>query len=86
MQVYPIPEGLAPQYQGAGYALAAHQGDVVLRIVYLRDALPDFDDQGGKIAVRLAIKHPAVARIVRELQALGEVSVGMCSCWEFVVL
>lgn len=49
------------------------------------DALPDYDaDAPG--ALRAALDDQRIAPTVRRLQALGQVSVGMCSTWEFVEL
>jgi hypothetical protein len=63
------------------YAEAAHVG-----LTYLRDALSEFDDAEGLTAAANAINDPRIAPTVRELSARGEVFVGMCSCWEFIVL
>ena len=85
MNVYKIPEALASKYHGSGHALVAVTGGQVVDLVYLDDALPDFDpDQPG--ALMRAIDDPRLAPTVRRLQALGQVSVGMLSCWEFVEL
>src|SRR5574337_2168659 len=43
MQTYPIPEALAPKYHGAGHALAAVTGGQIVDLVYVEDALPDYD-------------------------------------------
>ena len=79
MNVYKIPDALESKYHGAGHALAAVAGGALVGLVYLEDVLPDFD---GGINVNDARLGPTV----RELSALGQVSVGMCSCWEFVEL
>lgn len=81
----PIPESIASQYHGAGHALAAITGGQIVRIVYLADALPDYDP-GAPGALRATLDDARLGHIVRELQAVGQVSVGMCSCWEFVEL
>lgn len=87
MRVFKISESLAHKYHGAGWALAAITGGQVIDLIYLRDIFGplgiDVDDFGrGRLAA--VIDHPALGPSVRHLQALGEVSVGMCSCWEFV--
>lgn len=85
MNVYPIPEALASKYHGAGHALAAIVGGQVVDLVYVEDALPDYDpDQRGALAA--ALNDDRLGPTVRRLQALGKVSVGMCSSWEFVEL
>lgn len=85
-QVFKIGEPVESKYQGSGVAMAAVTGGQVVGLVYLRDALPDFDEAGGLAAAADAINDPRIGPAVRELSALGELFVGMCSCWEFVVL
>ena len=57
---------------------------------YFEDAAPELGDvlaEGGSAArraVQARIVSDAAGPTVRELQALGDVSVGMCSAWEFV--
>lgn len=92
MKTYPIPDNLAGQYHGAGYALAAVTGGQLVALRYVADLAPDLDDvltEGGapaRQAVQRWIGSDAAGPAARELQALGEVSVGMCSAWEFVEL
>lgn len=84
-QVFHIPESLADKYHGAGHALAAVAGGQVVSLIYLRDLIPDYAD-GSTVALAVALDDARLAPAVRELQAMGEVCAGMCSCWEFVVL
>lgn len=85
MNIFPIPHTLDEKYKGAGYALAAVTGGQVVDLVYIADALPDYDpDQRG--ALQAALNDDRLGPTVRRLQALGQVSVGMCSAWEFVGL
>ena len=92
MTVYPIPDILAGQYRGAGYALAAIAGGRIVALRYVADVAPALDEtlcEGGAIArqvVQRWISSDAAGPTVRELQALGQVRVGMCSAWEFVEL
>lgn len=92
MIAYKIPDTLASQYHGAGWALAAITGDQVTALRYLRDVAPaiaDEIDAGGAhdaFFVRQWINSQEAGPVVRELQALGQVSVGMCSAWEFCEL
>ena len=66
-------------------ALAAIVGGRVVDLAYVEDALPGYDpDVPGALAA--AINDQRLAPTVRGLQALGQVSVGMCSAWEFVEL
>lgn len=85
MSVYPIPEGLSSKYHGAGHALAAITGGQLVDLVYVDDVLPDYD-RDTKGALATAINDQRMVPTVRRLQALGQVSVGMCSGWEFVEL
>lgn len=93
MRVYPIPEALAGQYQGAGWALAAIAGGRPVALRYIADVAPESVAEavaeGGQHAaffVRQWLGTDQAAPVVRELQALGNVSAGMCSAWEFVEL
>lgn len=92
MNIYKIPEALAPQYHGSGWALAAVAGGQLVKLVYLADVSPVFEqmmqkpgaDNHGAFFARQALSLPDVGPTIRELQALGGVSVGMLSGWEFV--
>ena len=85
MDVFKIPESLAEKYHGAGHALAAITGGEIIDFIYVRDVLTDHDDE-DQDDLEAAINNPSLGPTVRKLQSLGEVSVGMCSCWEFTVL
>lgn len=92
MRTLQIPDNLSSQYKGAGWAMAAIDGGVVVKLIYLEDVSTSFVKMcGGEgfenraaIFVKQAIQLPEIGPTVRELQVLGEVSVGMCSSWEFV--
>ena len=92
MNTHVIPESLSHQYHGAGWALAAITGGRLIALRYVSDLAPELDDdliEGGntaRAAVQKWFASDAAGPAVRELQALGEVSVGMCSCGEFVEL
>lgn len=83
-----ITDAVAHQYHGAGWALAAIVGGEVVAIRYIADIAPEIDEQldtdHASFFIRQWLNAPAAAPHVRELQALGSVSVGMCSAWEFV--
>lgn len=79
MKTLPIPDALAGAYRGSGHALAAIRDGEIADFIYLRDLLPDFDPDGIERAIADARLAPTIAHLAR----LGEVSVGMCSCWEF---
>ena len=84
MNVFKVPDSLADKYHGAGYGLAATAAGQLVDIVYLEDVLPEFD--GTRSAAMRAINDARLAPTVRQLQALGQVHVGMLSSWEFVEL
>lgn len=93
MKVFKIAgrPALEAKYQGMGYALAAVVGGEIVDFKYLREALLDFEgdytEEGdGWALAAQAIHDPRLGPTVRHLQAIGEVFVGMCSCYEFVVL
>jgi hypothetical protein len=91
-RVFAIPKSIEQKYHGAGWALAAIAGDQLVDIRYLSDvaaeqvneAIEAADGAHAAFFVRQWIGTPEAGRIVRELQALGEVSIGMCSCFEFI--
>ena len=91
MNIFKIPDALAGKYHGAGHALAATVNGHLVGLVYLRDVLPELELESESDAAdgRLDAAMLSDARLgpaVRQLQALGDVHVGMCSCWEFVEL
>lgn len=87
MRVYSIPEHvLAAKYRGSGYALAASgDGRALVDLIYLRDALPDFDDpseaEGDDVAAVMerAVNDPRLRPAIEQLRAQGAALVGMCS-------
>lgn len=84
MNVFKIPETLADKYHGSGVALAASLNGQLLDIVYLDTVIPEFN--GSIEGAKKYLIDPRLAPTVRGLQALGNVHVGMLSCWEFVEL
>lgn len=84
MNVFKVPDTLASKYHGAGYALAATVAGQLVDIVYLADVLPDFS--GDVADLHASLNNASAAAVVRRLQALGQVHVGMLSCWEFCEL
>lgn len=91
MTVYPMDPAIGASYKGAGLALAAITGGQVVALRYIRDVAPTViadhaDGVHGGFFVRQWLATAAAGPIVRELQALGDVSAGMVSAWEFVEL
>ena len=85
MNVFKVPEALASKYHGSGHALVAVTGGQIVDLAYLEDVLPDLDLEFPG-ALHAALDDVRLAPTVRRLQALGQVSFGMLSCWEFVEL
>lgn len=86
MNILKIPSTMTEQYNGAGHALAAVVGGQIVALVYLRDVLDEYDDEAGQGELNRAVRDPRLGPTVRLLQSYGDVSVGMCSCWEFIEL
>jgi hypothetical protein len=84
MPVYKIEGAVADKYHGCGQALAAVAGGQLVDIVYLRDVIDEIDEE-DETSVRQALDSEELGPTVRYLSAIGEVFVGMCSCYEFVV-
>lgn len=80
MNTLPIPDEMA--YQGSGHALAAIKDGAIIDLLYLRDLLPGFEPEDAEAA----ITDSRIAPTIAHLSSLGEVSIGMCSCWEFCEL
>lgn len=85
MQIFKIEGPVADKYHGCGQALAAVTGGKIVDLVYLRDVIEDVDEE-SEASVRQALNSEKIGPTVRYLSGLGEVFVGMCSCYEFVVL
>ena len=84
--VYKLSDSVAEtKYRGAGHGIAAVAGNEVVDLVYLRDVLPELDEEDAS-AVHATLADDRLVPKVREMSALGELFVGMCSCYEFVVL
>lgn len=85
MNTWPVPDSLHDKYHGSGYALAAVSGGSLVSFVYLKDVLPDFDPEAPHAAF-MAVNDDMIGPTVRELSALGAVSFGMLSAYEFTEL
>ena len=83
---YQIPDSLASQYHGAGWALAALSDGQVVALRYVDDLAPELADDDGQLDPKDVagwMLTDAARPTIRELQALGSVAVGMCSGWTF---
>jgi hypothetical protein len=86
MRTYSIPESLDAAYKGSGWAVAATLNGVVVGIRYIEDVAPEIDLDDPYSSIAAWIESPAAAPVVRELQALGQVCVGMVSNWTLTEL
>ncbi|HEU4855290.1 MAG TPA: hypothetical protein VFS89_08405 [Nitrosospira sp.] len=85
MKVYKIQGAVTNKYQGAGPAVAAIAGEKIINLVYVRDVIDEMDEE-DEDSIANALVDVRLGPTVRELSALGEVFVGMCSCHEFIVM
>ena len=85
-----IPETLYHKYHGTGYGLVAVVNNQIVDLKYFEDIADDFyiDADVDTPADRLKeiIQDNRLSETVRYFQALGDIYVGMFSCYEFVEL
>lgn len=93
MKTFKVNDSVSHQYKGAGWALAATINGELVALRYLDDVASDaVSDEiheypsTAKQTVKRWLDSPSAGQVVRELQSLGEIHVGMCSAWEFVEL
>lgn len=88
LTTWPIPASLADRYSGAGHALAAVAGGQLVALVYLRELLPNLqeDDDGDELVDQHVLADPRIAPTVRLYSSLGTVHLGMCSGWTYTEL
>ncbi|RTZ48045.1 hypothetical protein EKL30_03520 [Candidimonas sp. SYP-B2681] len=88
MNTYAIPESLVSSYRGDGWALAATLKGQIVAIRYIVEIAPAIAERlegpHAPLFVKQWLGTLEAMPIVRELQALGNVSAGMCSNWEFL--
>lgn len=86
MRTYPIPESLDAAYKGSGWALVAILNEAVVGIKYFEDVAPGLNLDAPYSSIPSWMGSVAATSVVRELQALGQVSIGMVSNWTFTEL
>jgi hypothetical protein len=90
MNVFKIPESLEIKYHGSGYGLIATLNGEVVDLKYFEDISDDFyiDADEAVVADRIKtiIEDKRLSETVRYFQSLGEVHVGIFSCYEFCEL
>ncbi|MBO9356887.1 hypothetical protein GG851_23100 [Bordetella petrii] len=82
MKTYPIPESMCDMHDGDEWALAAILGERVVALRYLADIAPRaIVDQLNEVTAEFSIRQWLRKKPMElhELQALGEVSVGIVS-------
>ena len=87
MAVFKIPESLYNKYHGTGYGLVATVNGEIIDLKYFDDIDPDFYiDSDPEPHIKKIIMDDRLAETMRYFQALGQVSVGIFSCYEFCEL
>lgn len=90
MNVFKIPEALYNKYHGSGYGLIATQNEQVIDLKYFEDITEEFyidaDEEVVEDKIKKIIEDDRLSETVRYFQALGEVHVGIFSCYEFIEL
>lgn len=88
MNTFNIPESLYKKYHGAGFGLAASNNGLLVDIKYFEDIdeslYLESDASPDTEAIQAIIADGRVASTVRYFQSLGDVHVGIFSCYEFV--
>lgn len=88
MNTYKIPESLYSKYHGSGYGLVATLNGLIVDLKYFEDVSDDFYIESGDSDVSDQLKKivadPRLSETVRYFQSLGDVHVGIFSCYEFV--
>ena len=82
MAIYPIPDTLESIYHGTDRALAAIKDGQLIDFIYMTDVLKDCDDPDTD----QHITDARLAPTIDHLRSIGELSIGMVSCWEFTEL
>ncbi len=82
--VFKINPALHYRYHGAGIAIGAATGGELVDFRYLRDVFPELDENDEDQVCACLVDEARLGPTIREMQALGEVFVGMCQCYEFV--
>ncbi len=82
-KIFRIEKPLEAKYHGCGYAIAAVAGGQLIDLDYLGDLLPDLEIDTQDDVLN-ALNDSRIAPTIRLFSTLGNVSVGMCSCMEFV--
>lgn len=90
MNVFTIPESLYSKYHGSGYGLVATVNGQIVDLKYFEDIDDDlYIDSDAEVVtdtLKTIITDPKLSETVRYMQSLGNLHVGIFSCYEFVEL
>lgn len=90
MNTFKIPETLYNKYHGTGYGLVAVLNGQVVDLKYFEDVADEFyieaDDEVAEDRLKEIISDARLGETVRYLQSLGNLHIGIFSCYEFVEL
>lgn len=84
MKVYKVGDEIMHRYHGCGHAVAAVKDDRLVNFIYLKDAVPGWDEDSPGREEDVFV-NPAAQPAIHAMRAFGDVQVGMLSCCEFVV-
>ena len=87
MNVFKIPEVLYTKCHGSGYGLVATLNGEIVDLKYFEDIADDFyiesDDEIVEDRIKEIISDGRLGETIRYFQSLGDVHVGIFSCFEF---
>ena len=90
MNIFKIPESLYNKYHGTGYGLVAVLNGQVVDLKYFEDIADEFyidaDEEIVTERMKTIIEDDRLCETIRYFQSLGEVHVGIFSCYEFCEL
>ena len=90
MNIFKIPESLYNKYHGTGYGLVAVLNGQVVDLKYFEDIADEFyidaDEEIVTERMKTIIEDDRLCETIRYFQYLGEVHVGIFSCYEFCEL
>ena len=87
LNIYKIPRTLERKYQGFGLALCSVMNNEVTNFIYIRNIISGYDTNYdidySKNPIEEVVNDDRIVPHIRFLQITGEVSIGVCACWEF---
>lgn len=90
MNIFKIPESLYKEYHGTGYGLVARLNGQLVDLKYFEDIADvfyiDADEEIVTERIKTIIEDDRLRETIRYFQSIGEVHVGIFSCYEFCEL